>query len=44
MYVTLWRVRVTIVAIETQQCILYIVALQGTANCIKILGVAQQRV
>ena len=39
--VTLWRVRLTIVALETLQSILC-VPLSCTANCIKIMTVAQQ--
>jgi len=40
--VTLWHVRITIVAVETQQCILCVVGLHVTVNYIKILSVAQQ--
>jgi len=40
---TLWRVRVTIVAMKTQQCILCVLLrLHVTVNCIKLLSVAQQ--
>ena len=38
--VTMWRVRETIVAVETQQCILYMAELHVTVNYIKILNAA----
>jgi hypothetical protein len=41
--VTLRRVRVTVVAVETQQCVVCIVELVVTANKVTILSVAQQR-
>lgn len=39
---TLWRGRITIVAAETQQCILCVVELHVTAMYMYILSVAQQ--
>lgn len=40
--VTLWRIRLTVVAVETQQCVLRIVELNLAVNNIKIPSVAQQ--
>jgi len=41
--VILWRVRVTVIAVGTQQCILCVLLkLHVTANCIKMFSVAQQ--
>jgi hypothetical protein len=38
----MWRDRVTIVAVETQQCILRVVVqLRATANYVKTLSAAQ---
>jgi hypothetical protein len=39
----LWRVRVSIGAMEAQQCVLRIVELHGSANNIKILNFVQKR-
>ena len=38
----LWRVRVTVVAVEGQQFILCVVDPHVCVNCVKILSVAQQ--
>jgi hypothetical protein len=40
--VTCWRVRVTIVAMEKQQCLLRIVELRITVSCIKTMGDSQK--
>jgi hypothetical protein len=40
--VTCWRVRVTIVAMEKQQCLLRVVEQHITVSCIKTMGDSQQ--
>jgi hypothetical protein len=40
--VTCWRIRVTIVAMEKQQCLLRVVELHITASCIKTMCDSQQ--
>ena len=40
---TMWRFQLTIVAVETQQCVLWLLLVHVTVNNITILSVTQNR-